>query len=182
MATEILVKTGTPVVFADTTDFSSTNNGFTRTHQLDLTSIANGAARQSDKADLGATRPAKYAVRVAIEMDVAPTAANEVDFYWSASHSGTAGTGNDGGASGADAAYKAGEEAEWVRQLIPMGSLVLTNDAATTVQYQTINSNFVPPQRYGSVIVYNRSGQAFEGDAVEMYVALVPITDEFQNA
>lgn len=179
MANEILHKQGTPVVFSDTTDYSATNSGFTRTAQIDLTSIANGAARQSDKADLGATRARLYAVRVGIEYDVAPTAGTVTEFYWSASTSGTAGTGNDGGASGADGAYKAGEEDEWKKQLIWLGNLVNTNDAATTVQYQTIGF-FTPPQRYGQVVVLNKSGQAYEGDAVEMFVALVPVVDEVQ--
>lgn len=179
MPNEILHKNGTPVVFADTTDYSSTNSGLTRTAQLDLTSIANGAARQSDKVDLGATRPRLYAVRAGIEFNVAPTAGNTVEIYWSSSQSGTAGTGNDGGCSGADGAYKASEEDEWKRQLIPLGALVATNDASTTVQYQT-TGYFTPPHRYGQVVVVNKSGQAFYSDAVEMFVALVPITDEIQ--
>lgn len=180
MANEVLVKNQTPVVWADTTDYSATNSGYTRTHQIDLTSIANGAARQGAKADLGATRPARYSVIVSIELDVAPTAGNEVHFYWSASPSGTAGTGNMGGAGGSDAAYKAGEEAEWAKQLIYMGSLVCTADAATVVQRQCINSAFVPPERYGMPVVLNSSGQALEGDAVEMCVALVGQIDEIQ--
>jgi hypothetical protein len=179
MANEILQKTGTPVVFADVTDYVSTLSGFTRTHQLDLTSIANNAARQSNKADLGALRAARYSVEVGIEMDVAPTAGATVEFYWSASHSATDGTGNDGGASGADGAYKAGEEDEWKLQNIPLGNLVLTADAATVVQRQCVGF-FEPPNRYGQVIVVNKGGQAFEGDAVEMYVALIPIIDEAQ--
>lgn len=180
MATEILTKIGTPVVWADLTDYSSAGSGYTRTAQLDLTSIASAAARQGDKVDLGATRAAKFAVHVGIEMDVAPTAGAQVHFYWSSSASGTAGTGNAAGAGGSDAAYKAGEEAEWLAQATYMGSLTLTADAATTVQRACINSHFVPPQRYGMPIVFNQGGQAFEGDAVEMYVALVPIVDEFQ--
>jgi hypothetical protein len=119
---------------------------------------------------------------VFIEFDVAPTAGNVVEFYWSASHSGTAATGNDGGASGSDAAYKAGEEDEWKRQLLYMGALTATADAATTVQVQTINSMFTAPQRYGQVVVVNKSGQALEGDAVEMCVALIPNPTEIQNA
>lgn len=180
MANQILHEEGTPVVFADGTDFTGAA-GFSSTGlvQLDLTSVANGAARQSAKADLGATRARLYAVRVGIEFDVAPTAGNLVEVYWSPSVSATAGTGNDAGASGSDAAYKAGEEAEWLKQAILLGSLVATNDAATTVQYQTIGY-FTPPHRYGQVIVYNTSGQALEGDAVEMFVALVPVVDEVQ--
>ena len=179
MSQEILKIEGTPVVFSDTTDYSSTNSGLTRTDQLDLTSIANGAARQSTKADLGATRASLYAVRAGIEFDVAPTAGSEVEIYWSPSFSATAGTGNDAGASGADSAYKAGEEAEWLKQAQFLGSLVATNDAATTVQYQTVGY-FTPPHRYGQVIVFNRSGQALEGDAVEMFIALVPLVTEIQ--
>lgn len=179
MANEILHKVGTPVVFANSGDYSSTNSGFTRTAQINLTSIANGAARQSDKVDLGATRARLYAVMVGIEIDVAPTAGALVEFYWAASHSATAGTGNDGGTSGADGAYKAGEEDEWKKQLILLGTLVCTNDAAPTVQRQTIGY-FVPPERYGQLVVVNKSGQAFEGDAVEMSIAFVPIIDEVQ--
>lgn len=177
MANEILHKVGTPIVFADTTDFAG--SGYTRTAQIDLTSLANGAARESDKVDLGATRARLYGVAVAIEFDVAPTAGNTVEFYWSASPSGTAGTANDGGAAGADQAYQAGSEDEWKRQLIFLGSLIATADAATVVQRQTVGY-FTPPERYGQIIVVNKSGQALEGDAVEMYVALVPIVDEVQ--
>lgn len=180
MPNEVLVKSGTPIVWADTTDYSATGSGYTRTHQLDLTSIANGAARQGDKADLGATRAAAFSVNVGMELNVAPTAGNQIDIYWSSSFSATAGTGNEGGASGADGAYKAAEEAEWVKQLTFIGSIVLTNDASTTVQRQCVNPAFMPPTRYGMPVVYNRSGQALFSDAVEMYVALHPLIDEVQ--
>lgn len=179
MANKILVEMGTPVCWADTTDYNSAGSGIARTDQLDLTSIADDAARQGAKADLTADRARQYAVMVGIEMDVAPTAGEVVDFYWSGSYSATAGTGNAGGASGADAAYKAGEEDEWVKQLTYLGSLVLTADAAPTVQRACIGI-FSPPTRYGMPIVHNKGGQAFEGDAVEMYVALVPMIDEVQ--
>lgn len=180
MANEVLVKMGTPVCWADTTDYSNTGSGISRTHQIDLTSIANDAAREGAKADLGATRAERYAVLVGIEFDVAPTAGNVVEFYWSESFSATAGTGNSGGAAGADQAYKAGEVDEWKKQLLYIGSLVATNDAATTVQRQCVNPEFRPPSRYGMPVVVNKAGQALEGDAVEMYVALVPIVDEIQ--
>jgi hypothetical protein len=180
MASEILVKQGTAVCWADTTDYSATNSGIARTHQIDLTSLADTKARQGAKADLTATRAGGYSVLVGIEMDVAPTAGEVVEIYWAASYSGTAGTGNAGGASGADAAYKDGEEAEWVQQLIHIGDVVLTADAATTVQVQCVNPYFSPPTRYGMPVVKNEGGQAFEGDAVEMFVALIPVTDESQ--
>lgn len=180
MANLILTNEGTPICWADTTDYSNTGSGISRTHQLDLTSIANGAARQGDKADLGDPRADRYSVLVGFELDVAPTAGVEIEVYWSESFSGTAGTGNSGGASGADGAYKAGEEDEWKKQLTYIGSLVCTADAATTVQRQCINNAFVPPSRYGMPVVVNKAGQALEGDAVEMYVALIPQPAEVQ--
>jgi len=180
LANNILHVEGTPTVFADTTDYSSTNSGLTRTDQLLLENIANGAARQSAKADLGATRAPLYAVRVGIEFQTAPTAGNLVEFYWSSSFSATGGTGNDGGAGGSDAAYKAGEEDEWKKQLMFLGALVATNDGNTTPQYQTVGY-FTPPHRYGQVIVVNKSGQSLNtADANEMFVALVPIIPQIQ--
>ena len=64
MATEILIKNNTTVVWANTGDY---NPGagviYTRTAQIDLTSIADAAARQGAKVDLGATRASAYVVR-----------------------------------------------------------------------------------------------------------------------
>lgn len=180
MANEILYKTGTPIVWADTTDYSSTNSGFTRTAQIDLTGVTNGAARQGAKVDLGATRARVYSVQVGFEFQTAPTAGSLVEVYWSASFSATAATGNTGGASGSDGAYKAGEEDEWKRQLNLIGVLAVTNDGNTTPQYAHIGF-FVPSQRYGMPIVVNKSGQSLNtSDANEMYIALTPIVDEVQ--
>ena len=72
MANEILVKSGTPVVWADVTDYAG--DGGARTHQIDLTDLADGAARQGAKADLGATRAKRYAVTLCVEMAVVPAA------------------------------------------------------------------------------------------------------------
>ena len=181
MASEILLKMDTAICWADTTDYSNAGSGISRTHQIDLTSIADTEAREGAKADLTATRAPSYAVLVGIEMDVGTSLAGKtIDFFWSSSYSGTAGTGNSGGASGSDGDYKNGSEAEWVKQLTHIGSLTLTDDAAPVVQRQQI-ATFSPPTRYGQPVVWNNStGQAMEGDAVEMYFALVPIIPEGQ--
>lgn len=179
MATEILIKSGTPTVWADTTDYAGDIG--TRTHQIDLTSVASTAARQSTKADLGATRAAVFAVTAAIEFDVAPSSGNVVSIWWAASPSGTAATANPGGVSGSDAAYTgtAGDSlADSVLQLTLVGNLVCTSDVATVVEFQTFY--FSPEHRYGSVVVYNEADQALEGDAVEMGIAFTPIIDESQ--
>jgi hypothetical protein len=168
MANEILVKTGTVKIWkASGGDYAIT-----------LASIANGAARQGAKGDLGATRARRWNMLVEINMDAAPTAGNLIEFYWSSSPSGTAGTQNTGGASGTDAAYKAAEEDEWKKQLMLVGCLVLTNDSDTVVQ--VIEFCFEPMHRYGMPILVNKSGQALEGDDDSHKITLTPIVEEIQ--
>jgi len=175
------IEMGTPVCWADTTDYSNTNSGISRTHQIDLTSLADGDARQGAKADLTANRAPTYAVKVCLEFDVAPTAGEVVHIMWASSYSATAGTGNDGGSAstGADADWDPGGAAEadreeYMHHLQYVGAFVAAADAATTYQVMMINSDFYPAARYGFPIVFNQAGQALEGDAVEMYIALIP--------
>jgi hypothetical protein len=180
MPTEILTKSGTPTVWADTTDYLGLLG--TRTHQIDLTSLAaSGNARQGVKADLGATRAAVYAVTISLNFDVAPSSGDIVSLWWAPSPSATAGTANPGGVSGADAAYTgtAGDVlADSILQLTLIGNLIATSDADTVTQIQTFM--FSPEHRYGSPVVYNEADQAFEGDADVMAIAFTPIIDEAQ--
>jgi hypothetical protein len=175
---------GTPICWADETDYDDTASGIARTHQIDLTSLAATDAWQGAKADLGATRPPAYAVKLCIEMDVAPTAGGAVELYWSSSYSGVAGTGNDGGAesAGADSDWDgiaggaAAERGEYKNHLIFIGQLGVGADADIPM-VKTVNPYFVPPTRYGFPILINNTTQAFQGDAVEMYIALIPILE-----
>jgi hypothetical protein len=180
MPSKIYVESETPVVWADSTDYSNPG-GLARTHQLNMESVANGAARQGAKADLGNPRAARYSVLVGVEAGAsAPTAGGEYEFWWSSSPDPDATDVNAGGASGSDGAYKAGEEDEWKRQLIYVGSLIVTNDGAGTVQRQCINTCFVPPTQYGMPVFVNKSGQTVDTDATNMWFALVPLADEAQ--
>ena len=178
---DFTIEMGTPILWANATNFSTTLSGITRTDAITLESLADGAARQGDKVDLGANRAGGYAVKVSVDMAVAPTAGEPIEVYWSSSYSDTAGTGNDGGAAitGADAAWAPSTVATWKRQLLFIGILPLA--ASTDPQVKTINSYFSPPTRYGSIVVVNNGGQALvatsEG-ADTMYVALIPITDD----
>lgn len=171
MANEILVKSGTPLVWkASGGDYAIT-----------LASIAVDAARQGAKGDLGATRAARFAMTVEINMDVAITTNNIIEFYWSSSPSPTAGTQNDGAASGADAAYTgsaSGSVDETKPQLIWVDNLVLTPDADGVVQQKT--RAFSPPHRYGMPILVNKADQALEGDDDSHRITLTPIIDEVQ--
>ena len=179
MPSEILVKNGTPIVWADTTDFGG--SPIARTHQFDMTSIATVAAREGAKADLGALRAARYSVTLRVEMDVAPVSSAIVSMWFGQSPHGTAGTANPGGLTGADAAYTgtAGDSlADSILQCSWVGSLPCTSDANGVIQQATWV--FMPTERYVIPVVYNQTLQAFEGDAVEMSIIMTPLVDEVQ--
>lgn len=186
MANEVLVKEDTPIVWADETDYAGGSQiGGTRTHDLDLTNLLFTAARQGVKADLGATRAARYAITLSVEFKTAeaPESGETVDLYWGPSGATAAGTANQGGLAGTDAAYTgtAGDSlADSLKQLIYIGSIILTVDVVSVVQRQTFV--FSPPTRYGQpVIVNNTDAEDFNDvDAEEMYVRMVPLIDEVQ--
>lgn len=190
MANEVLQKTSTQIVFADYAgDFSPTaandlTQGTPTQVQLSLASVSDGAARQSAKVDLGATRPAEYSVQAALEFNATGlTAGGVVELYWSPSTQpvAEAANGNPGGVSGSDAAYTgySSNLAASVKQLILIGIGIVTAQATSTVQVLYCG-RFRPPSRYGSLIVKNESGAAFHSDDVEMHVVFDPIIDEVQ--
>jgi hypothetical protein len=166
MPNEILIKQGT----------SKTWKAAGGDYAITLASLANGAGRCGQKCDLGAAMAARYAFAVEINLDAAPTAGNLIEVYWAPSHDGAT---FPGGATGTDAAYKAGEEDEWKKQLMLVGCVVVTNDADAVVQTQVFV--FAPPARYGCPIVVNKSGQAFEGDNDAHRITLTPLVDEVQG-
>jgi len=185
MANKILVAAdATPLVWANAGDYG--NSPFPDTAQLDLTSLAAGAARQGAKDNLDnglvSNRFARrYGVTMRIEFDVAPADGGTVDLYWAPSLSGTAATANPGGTTGSDAAYTgtAGSTLdESLLQLEFLGQLQVTNDAATVVQQTTFSAQL--PLQYGMPVVVNNGSQAFEGDAVEMSITFTPLEDEVQ--
>jgi len=179
MANEILQKVGTPIVLADTTDFD--DDPFAQTDQIDLTSLANGGARQSTKFDFGATRAAKYNVVGSMEVDVAPVSGTVVDLYLAPSLEATAGDSNPGGIVGADGAYTgtAGDSlADSLKQLDFIGSIICTADADPVMQTQYFV--YAPHARYGTLVVFNQSGQAFVADATHHFIIFEPIIDEIQ--
>jgi hypothetical protein len=191
MVSKILVseQDGTPkqISFADHAgDFSaaagtSLEFGTPTDCQISLASVADGAARQSAKVDLGAERAQVYKVRAAFEMAATPTTGEVIELYWAPSSSSTAGNGNAGNTTGADAAY-AGYSANLgasVKQLDFIGVFVCTVQTTTTVQVAEIGS-FIPSERYGSLVVKNESGAAFHSDDVECHVVFDPIVPESQ--
>lgn len=192
-ANEVLTKVDTPqFVFADHgTDYAggTGNNSLeiagSTDVQIDVTSLGAGAARQSAKIDLGATRANLYAVMMSLEMATDPVAGELVTLYWSTSVDTSAAVGNAGGASGADAAYAgyaASTLAEGLAGLTRIGSmnLAVMNDADGVPQLDFI-AVFSPQDRYGSLIVVNGSAaDLFHSDAVEFAVSFNPIVQEIQ--
>lgn len=183
MANKIYQQAETAIVIADTTDYAGDIGS--RTDQIDLTLLGDGAARQSDKVDLGKASVhlgLRFDLFVAIEYDVAPADDMWLDVHIAFSPSATAATANPGGVAGADGAYTgtAGSTMdESLEQLEHIGALRCTNDAATVVQFQHIGS-FLAVQRYATFVVDNNGGQALEGDANEMGLLIVPQVLEAQ--
>lgn len=188
MATqEVLQVNGTQLLFADHgTDFgaapatpaNSLIIGSPVDVQMNLSIIAAAAAWQSAKtADLGAAWSGQWLLGACMESTATPAAGGTFDFWWNGSPSGTAGTGNGGNASGADAAFLVAG----LPQLHFLGSL--------TVMAQVINIDphirkFWMPYRYGSLIMVNNTNVAMvaDGNADECHAVLTPVIPDIQAA
>lgn len=148
---------------------------------LTLSGVADGAGRQSNKADLGANRAAAFEVMAAVDFTgETPAADTTVRFYWAPSTHATAANGNVAGNSGVDAAAPNGTVpsgltlSEFIAQCDFIGALVLSDDASVQCGFVGV---FSPSSRYGQLIVVNESGDAFEADNVEAHVVFNPIVD-----
>ena len=188
MTNEILLKVGTQICFADHgTDFvggaakTSLEQDTPTDVQIDLTSLANGAGRESAKVDLGETRAAQYSVMASFEFAATPTTGDLVELYWAPSPDATAANGNPQNIDGVDATAPSGigTLAELVRVCQLIGYFICTDDATGAVQTAYVGT-FSPAERYGILIVKNESGAAFHSDAVETHIVFNPIVDELQ--
>lgn len=148
------------------------------TGTISMASVANGAARQGTKIDLGATIAALLAVYATIEMAATPVAGQTIDLYWAPSDSATAGTDNPANVTGTDAAYTgySSNVAASVKQLLFIGSLVLTAQATATVQAGFVGV-FRPPNRYGSLVVVNNGGSSVHSSDSNVQFVITPIED-----
>lgn len=183
-AGDITIKVGTQIRFSVSGTLSPADNGTNLTigTPTDVTctmsGIADGAGRQSDKADLGASRAEFYEVMASFDWTgETPTAGDMVELYWAPSVSATASVGNIYGNSGADAACPSGAVgsptlAEFVRACQPIGNFVCSDDAGVQTGFIGV---FSPSSRYGQLIVKNESGDAFEGDNLEHHVVFNPV-------
>ena len=147
---------------------------------ITLASLANSTSestggRQGVKLDLGASRAESYVCRASFEIAATPTAGNTIELWWSPSSSATAGTDNAGNATGTDAAYSgySSNITASLKQCQLIGVFVVTAQATTTVQNGFVG-RFSPPERYGSLIVWNKSGAAFHSSDANIKIELIP--------
>lgn len=182
MANEILLKTftGTPMVFAHGADFD--NSPFVDTEEMDMSSLGIGDSRESPKVDLGdllsdnAKLPQRVAVLGAFEFADAPTAGKTVDLYWAASPSAGATDDNPYLITGSDAEIATPADA-FLGQLQFIGSVPVQNVADVVFQKTFVTSFAI---RYGSLLVFNNTDQAFEASADKIHVDFYAMVDEAQ--
>ncbi len=190
MATnDILLRVGTPQIsFGDhLTDFSggTTKNalevGTPTDVQIDCTSVANGAGRESAKFDFGATRAEQYSIMCSIEFATAPVTGEKVNLYLAPSPISTPANGNPQSIDGVDAAAPSGvttlQELLDACQLI--GTATCSADATGTVQTMFAGV-FSPTERYGIFIPVNDTSDAFHSDMVETHFVFNPVITEIQ--
>lgn len=145
---------------------------------LTLTSLANAAARQGAKIDLGATWDAEWLVVFESAVGSAATNGAEIQLFFGESLSGTAGTDNPGNLTGADAGLSV--PSELIGQLLYVGSLVLSNTLGTGKQVTTMR--YRPLSRYVMPVVYNLSAQTLSGTAGNHAVRMIPVREFIQDA
>lgn len=160
MANEVLQKQGTSVTW--------TSAGGDEV--ITLTSLADGDGRAGDEHDFGATHAPRVRISVELDFNVAPTAGEVVDVYWSSSHDGTD---YDGEATGSDAAYNSEDD---MKRLYWVGSLSCSNDTNP----QRASWEFHLPARYGLPVISNQSGQALTATGTDQIVIVTPLIDEVQ--
>ncbi len=187
---EVLQIYGQQLLFADVTDFPNSGAGPPSTAvnsliigaptkvQIDLTSIAATAARQSAKtatlARIGSAWPIEWVFGACFEHVATPTAGETVELWWNASPSVAAATGNSGGASGSDAVYAVAGK----NQLIFIGAMTLR---ANIINIDSAIGTIILPYLYGSLIVVNSSPtKAFHSVMDETHIVATPIIRDIQ--
>lgn len=187
MANEVLLKQGSQWLFADhATDFgaapaTAANSlivGTPTDVQLDLTGVAaSGGARASAKATLSTPWASMWSCDACLEFETAPTDGGYVEFFWAASPSSTAGTGNPAGLTGADEAHT--DSAGTLGQMIRIGSLLVRNNVINIGHVGILT----PPYEYGMLVIVNQADTALRSTATAMdetHIVLTELITEIQ--
>lgn len=184
---EILRKTGIQFLFADhATDFgaapaTAANSlivGAPTDVQIDLTGVAaSGGARQSVKFDLTTPWGAEWSLDACLEFETAPADGGIVEFYIAVSPNATAGTGNPGGTTGADAAFT--DTTGNLGQMKRVGIMTVRNNVINIANVGI----YRPQYQYGNLVIVNQASTALRSTATAMdetHIVLTEIIDEFQ--
>ena len=187
MANEQLAKTGVQFLFADhagdfgaapATAANSLIIGTPTDVQLDLTGVAaSGGARASAKADLTTPWAPLWTVDACLEYETAPADGGFVEFYWAASPSSTAATGNPGGLTGSDAAFT--KTSGLLGQFQLIGVLSLRNNVIN-IGHVGI---FTPQYQYGMIAIVNQGSTALRSTATAMdetHIVMTELIGELQ--
>lgn len=167
-----LMTSGNPIIFANTTyNPTAVNNLGTRTNQINLTSLANNAARQSDKIDLGQYRSPIYSVISNLDF-LTPPQTGVVEFWWGPSVSSVSGECNPGKLTGVDSAYTGYGTTQThldnsIKQLQYIGDFPCYPQASPSGQTAYVGE-LIPTHRYGSLVVYNKSGAAMASGVAQV--------------
>lgn len=143
------------------------------TKTITLTSLANGSAREGGKSAtlVDGTFGLPEFLEVRLESAVAVAVTNtELELYFGASDSATAGTANPSNLTGADAGLSNPDELKGQSDFV--GALSFSNARGTNVQvarfrYRPICAYFVP-------FVVNKTGQALTGTAGNHKIVVTP--------
>lgn len=144
-------------------------------YTITLTSLASSttAGREGGKGDFyDATMgyPTLLEVTFETKMTSAPTDGNVIEIWFGESSSATAGTGNPGGLTGADAAVT---NADQRKRLCKFGGVVsLSNNIGTGTQLT--HFDYYPTFRYIIPLVCNTSGTALSGTAGDHILTVTP--------
>jgi hypothetical protein len=160
--------------YAAGANFTFKNSAGTGT--ISLASVADNNARQSTKIDLDDARASRFLVECEFEFAATPTANRVVELWWNPSSSATAGTNNKGNCDGTDSAYTgySSNLADSILQLQFIGAFIVTAQATATVQ-KGIAGAFSPLERYGSIVVWNRTAASFHSTNTNQLITLKPI-------
>lgn len=177
---EINIREKTPIVWADLTDYSSAISGLTRTAQIDLTGITNGLARQGAQVNLGNLRFHEYLIAVGLEFLTTATPAERANLYFGQSFA-AGGRPGDLGAADADYAPTNPDLAAGLGQLGDPFPFVLDDKIeADGIQFQFVGRILTPLQFIIPVLHLDTATADLFTDAVEMFIALIPLTPESQ--
>lgn len=157
---------------------SAGGSGFGAT--ITCTSLAAGSSRQGVKSSTmilappnggtNAVLPDFLRVLLQCQHTTAPTAGGEDQVLLGFSSSATAGTANPAGLTGTDAA---GPNTDTFPQLVFAGSVVVSNNLGTGVQFAYL-SDVPPKDQYVCPVIYNNASTAFDATAGHTTLTIVP--------